>query len=126
MLINTEQNDSKLCKIVYFTFTNIFLTIRQEQTSLFNHCLSTQRRPHVRPRAMPRTVFSFTNNNPFYHKQSSPVKTIAAKFKQWLRASTHCLGDRSAHPTLLQPSKEKAGTLMTLIMLHLYFHQSFE
>ena len=39
---------------------------------------------------MPRTVFSFTNNNPFYHKQSSAVKTIAAKFKQWLRTSTYC------------------------------------
>ena len=84
-----------------FTFTNIFLTIRQEQTSLFNHCLSTQIRPHVRPRAMPRAVLSFTNNNPFYYKQSSAVKTIAAKFKQWLRASTYCYGGRSRSPTLL-------------------------
>ena len=49
-----------------FTFTNIFLTIRQDWYCLFKHCLSTQWRPHVRPRA----VFSFTNNNPFYHKQS--------------------------------------------------------
>ena len=31
---------------------------------------STQRQPHVRPRAMRRAAFSFTNNNPFYHKQS--------------------------------------------------------
>ena len=53
-----------------FTFTNIFLTIRQEQTSLLNHCLSTQRRPHARPRAMPRAIFSFTNDNPFCYKQS--------------------------------------------------------
>ena len=53
-----------------FSFTNIFLTIRQEQTSLFNHCNTTQRRTHARPRAMPRAVFSFTNNNPFYYKQS--------------------------------------------------------
>ena len=53
-----------------FSFTSIFLTIRQEQTSLLKHCLSTQRQPHARPRAMPRAVFSFTNNNPFYYKQS--------------------------------------------------------
>ena len=52
-----------------FTFTNIFLTMRQDWYCLFKHCLSTQWRPHVRPRAMPRAVFSFTNNNPFYHKQ---------------------------------------------------------
>ena len=45
-----------------FTFTNIFLTIRQDWYCLFKHCLSTQRRPHARPRAMPRAVFSFTNN----------------------------------------------------------------
>ena len=45
-----------------FSFTNIFLTIRKEQTSLFNHLLSTQGGPHVRPRAMPRAVLSFTNN----------------------------------------------------------------
>ena len=49
-----------------FSFTNIFLTIRQEQTSLFNHWLSRQWGPHVRPRAMPgampRAVLSFTNN----------------------------------------------------------------
>ena len=32
-------------------------------------CLSTQRRPHARPRAMPRALFSFTNNNLFYYKQ---------------------------------------------------------
>ena len=53
-----------------FTFTNIFLTIRQDWYYLFNHCLSTQWGPHVRLRAMPRAVFSFTNNIPFYHKQS--------------------------------------------------------
>ena len=53
-----------------FSFTNILLTIRQEQTSLFNNCITTQRRTHARQRAMPRAVFSFTNNNPFYHKQS--------------------------------------------------------
>ena len=45
-----------------FTFTNIFLTIRLDWYCLFKHCLSTQRRPHARPRAMPRAVFSFTNN----------------------------------------------------------------
>ena len=50
---------------------------------------------------MPPAVFSFTNNNPFYYKQSSAVKTIAVKFKQWLRASTYCYNDRSAHLTLL-------------------------
>ena len=51
---------------------------------------------------MPRAVFSFTNSNPFYYKQSSAVKTIAAKFKQWLRASTYCLSDRSTALTLLR------------------------
>ena len=51
------------------TFTDIFFTIGQEQTSLLNQCISTQRRPHARPRAMPRALLSFTNNNPFYHKQ---------------------------------------------------------
>ena len=35
---------------------------RQEQTSLLNHCLSTQRWPHARPRGVPRALFSFTNN----------------------------------------------------------------
>ena len=90
-----------------FTFTNTFLTIRQEQTSLFKHCLSIQRRPHARPRAMPRAVFSFTNNILFYYKQSSAVKTIAAKFKQWLRASTHCYEARSTALTLLVISNSK-------------------
>ena len=101
-----------------FTFTNIFLTIREEQTSLLNHCISTQRRPHARPRAMPRAVFSFKNNNPFYYKQSSAVKTIATKFKQWLRASTYCLGDRSAYVTLLI-------LLFDLRYLHLDLFQFF-
>ena len=93
-----------------FTFTNIFLTIRQEQTSLLNHCLSTQKRPHARPRAMPRAVFSFKNNNPFYYKQSSAVKTIAAKFKQWLRAFTYCYKARSRSLTLLASSLIGLGT----------------
>ena len=62
---NLREHDISNLSLQYsfvFTFTNIFLTIRQEQTSLFKHCLSTQRRPHVRPRAMPRAVLSFTNN----------------------------------------------------------------
>ena len=42
-----------------------------EQTSLLNHCLRTQRRPHVRPRAMLRAVFSFTNNNPQWINNTS-------------------------------------------------------
>ena len=61
---------------------------------------------------MPRAVFSFTNNNPFYHKQSSTVKTIAAKFKQWLRASTHCLGDRSTALTLLLSANKLSANLV--------------
>ena len=94
---------SKIYEIILFvfTFTNIFFIIGQDWYCLLNHCLSTQRRPHARPRAMPRAVFSFTNNNPFHYKQSSAVKTIAAKIKQWLRASTYCYGARSRSPTLL-------------------------
>ena len=49
------------------TFTNIFSIIEQEETRLLNHCLSTQSRPHVRP----RTVFSFTNNNPQWINKTS-------------------------------------------------------
>ena len=78
------------------TFTNICSIIEQEETSLLNHCLITQR-PHARLRAMPCTLLSFTNNNPFYYKQSSAAKTIAVKFKQlYPKHQT-----RSAHPTLL-------------------------
>ena len=49
------------------TFTNIFSIIEQEETRLLNHCLSTQSRPYVRPRA----VFSFTNNNPQWINNAS-------------------------------------------------------
>ena len=111
-----------------FTFTNIFFIIGQDWYCLLNHCLSTQWGPHVRPRALPRAVFSFTNNNPFYYKQSSAVKTIAAKIKQWLRASTYCYEARSAHLTLLlhfykKPSHVTIGVLelyLNLGALHFY------
>ena len=52
------------------TFTNIFFIIGQDQSSLLNHCLSTQWRPHARPRAMRRALLSFTNNTAFFYKQS--------------------------------------------------------
>ena len=51
------------------TFTNIFFTTGQEQTSLLNHRISTQRRPHPRSRAMQRvgshsqTITHFITNN---------------------------------------------------------------
>ena len=103
-----------------FTFTNIFLSRRQEQSSLFIHCLSTQKRPHVRPRTMPRSVFSFTNNNPFYHKQSyyqnnqSYCKTINPTAKQSILQPTYCLGDRSAHYTLLRTNIGLSPTISFL------------
>ena len=98
-----ENMTSTIYEIILFClyFHKPIFIIGQDWYCLLNHCLSTQRRPHARPRAMPRAVFSFTNNNPFYYKQSSAVKTIAAKFKQWLRASTYCYGGRSTHLTLL-------------------------
>ena len=37
--VSKEGNNTLLSQI----FTNIFFTIGQEQTSLLNHCLSTQR-----------------------------------------------------------------------------------
>ena len=43
---------------------NITFTIGQAQTSLLNHCLGTQRRPHP----LPRAPVSFTDNNPFHIK----------------------------------------------------------
>ena len=68
-----------------------FLTIRQEQTSLLNHCLSTQKRPHVRPCAMPRAVFSFTNNtvdkeyNPSYPFTIDSYSKTIASYRSYYR-----------------------------------------
>ena len=54
----------------FVLLSQTFFMIGQDWYCLLNHCLSTQTRKHVRPCAMPRAVFSFTNNNPFYYKQS--------------------------------------------------------
>ena len=92
---NLREHDISKEGILYLlysfvlAFTSIFFTIGQEQTSLLNYCISTQRRPHARSLAVPRALLSVTNNYPFYHKQSlhsqnnrCTVKTIAAELKQ--------------------------------------------
>ena len=61
---------------------------------------------------MPRAVFSFTNNNPFYYKQSSAVKTIAAKFKQQFPQQTYCHNDRSTALTLLNVLFQANSSMM--------------
>ena len=58
--ISKEGNNTLLSQL----FTNIFFTIGQEQTSLLNHCLSTQRWPHARPCTMPSALLSFIKNSP--------------------------------------------------------------
>ena len=68
-------------KLFCLNFQKHTFKIGQDQSSLLKHCLSTQRRAHARPRAMPCALLSFTNNTAFYYKHSSAVKTIAAKFK---------------------------------------------
>ena len=51
------------------TFHKHIFTIGQDQSSLLNHCLSTQRRPHARPCAVPHALLSDRNNTTFYYKQ---------------------------------------------------------
>ena len=63
---------SAIKEIILFclSFHRYIVIIGQDQSSLLNHCLSTQRRPHARLCGVPRSLLSFGNNNPFYHKQS--------------------------------------------------------
>ena len=87
-----------------FTFRNIFLTIRQEQTSLFKHCLRTQRRPHVRPRAMPPAVFSLTNNTVDKEYNLADFKQLIRSGNNTIRMNcgwTYCHQARSTALTLL-------------------------
>ena len=112
---NLQEHDINNLYLQYsfvFIFTNIFLTIRQDWYSLLNHCL----RPH--------TVFSFTNNNPFYQKQycRQRVQSLLPIHNSLLLENnsflplllennslllpTYCLGDRSRSLTLLPWDEE--------------------
>ena len=62
--ISKEESNT----LLYQLSQTYFLQIGQEQTSLLNRSISTQRRPHARPRAMPRALLSVTNNSPKSNK----------------------------------------------------------
>ena len=64
-----QRRNSLLTILFCLNFHKHIFTIGQEQVSLLNYCLSTQRRPHARPHTMPCALLSDTNNNPFYPKQ---------------------------------------------------------
>ena len=69
-LLTTILFQKKSVKILLcINFHKHIFTIGQQQTSLLNHCISTQRRPYARPRNVPHSLLSFTNNTPFYYKQ---------------------------------------------------------
>ena len=102
-------------------FHKHILIIEQEQTSLLNHCLSTQGRPHVRPRPMLRAPLSFANNNPFYHKQSLlPIHNRLLLENNNLLLENNRMeehNDRSAHPTLLRTGFRRTKNLKDLLVL---------
>ena len=85
----------------------------QKQTRLLNNCLSTQRRPHAIPGAMPCALLSFTNNiidkeyNESYHQNNqSYSKTIQSYYQDnqsyWKTIESY----QSYNPMLLEVPKE--------------------
>ena len=77
---------STIYEIILFClyFHKPIFIIGQDWYCLLNHCLSTQKRPHARPRAMPRAVFSFTNN-------TVDKEYNLADFKQLIRSGNNTI-----------------------------------
>ena len=87
-------HNTLLSFLSYYKEYFIILRIGQDRTSLSNACLGMERRPCT----LPRTLLSFTNNNPFY-------------IKQLLHSQNNRNKGRSAHPTLLLSSPEHLSSL---------------
>ena len=98
-----------------FTFTNISLTIRQEQTSLLNIVLA-HKDDHMLGHALCHALsfhsqtitHSITNNG-------CAVETIAAQPKQWLHSPTYCYEGRSHPPTLLRTIRRRPSRSINLV-----------